>query len=48
VVNVKEILASSKDFDQEMFRKLLVRTDLPHLLLSDVTNLLNGITRDFP
>lgn len=47
-IKVKEILASNKDFSEDMFKELLVRQDLPHLLLTDVHNLLDGIARDFP
>lgn len=46
-IKVKEILASSKEFNEDMFKTLLCRQDLPHLLLTDVDNLLDGITKDF-
>ena len=47
-IKVREILASNKEFSEDMFKQLLVRQDLPHLLLSDVHNLLDGIAKDFP
>jgi hypothetical protein len=47
-INVKQVLLSSKEFNQELFSKLLTRSDIPHIFLSDVTRLINGIKKDFP
>ena len=45
---VKETLESYKEFSDDIFDKLLVRKDLPHLMLTDVNDLLMGMQADFP
>lgn len=47
-VKVKEILSSDRQFTQEMFAKLLTRTEIPHIFLSDVNKLVNSMKKDFP
>lgn len=41
--DVKEILSSSDNFDDNLIKKLLVRHDLNHLMLSDVNKLMMRI-----
>lgn len=43
-----KILNSSSEFGDDLIRQLLVRKDLNHLLMSDITDLIHSIKRDFP
>jgi predicted RNA-binding protein len=48
-VPVRDILASDKEFTQNIYNKLLSREDkLTTLLLSDINTLLASIAHDFP
>ena len=47
-INVREILEQHKEFNQDVFDKLLTRNDLDHILLSDVTNLMYSLQEDYP
>jgi hypothetical protein len=47
-IKVKEILESSKGFDQNIFDKLLTRFDCEHIFLSDVNDLIYSMQEDYP
>ena len=47
-MKVKEILATSRAFDDSLVRQLLVRHDMNHLLLTDTVDLMESVRRDFP
>jgi hypothetical protein len=47
-IKVKEILESSKIFDQNIFDKLLTRFDSEHIFLSDVNDLIFSMQEDYP
>ena len=46
--SVKEILKSDKKFSEDVFKQILVRNDMNHLLLSDVNVLVMQLKEDFP
>ena len=45
---VRQILSESPDFTEEMFKKLLLRDGLNHLLLPEIDDLTSSLARDFP
>jgi len=47
-VEVKEILEGSSSFDKDVFAKLLVRYDTPHIFLTETTNLIKSMEIDYP
>lgn len=47
-MEVKEILEGSSSFDKDVFTKLLVRYDTPHIFLTETTNLIKSMEIDYP
>jgi hypothetical protein len=47
-VTIREVLASSPNFDENLIKHILVRHDLNHLLLTDVHKLIAKIAQEFP
>ena len=46
--SVKKILQSDKTFSEDVFKQVLVRNDLNHLLMSDVNLLIMQLKEEFP
>ena len=47
-LKLRQILEKSPVFDEDMFKQLLVRKDLNHLLLSDINKLVHAMAKEFP
>jgi hypothetical protein len=47
-LKLRQILEKSPVFDEDMFKQLLVRKDLNHLLLSDINKLVYAMAKEFP
>lgn len=47
-MEIREILESSPKFDDKIIKKLLVRHDLNHLMLTDVNKVVAMIAKEFP
>jgi murein tripeptide amidase MpaA len=47
-VPVRQILSESPDFTEGMFKKLLLRKGLNHLLMPEIDDLTHSLARDFP
>ena len=45
---VRQILSESPTFTEDMFKKLLLRDGLNHLLLPEIDDLTYSLARDFP
>ena len=43
-----KVLASSNEFDKDMFSKLLVRQDTPHIFLTETHDLINAMAAELP
>lgn len=47
-ISVREVLASSPEFNENLIKRMIVRHDMNHLLLSDVNKLIAKIALEFP